>query len=218
MNKKCLIIGAGSFSLTSFTKIENDYIIAADGGYAHLKNLGLEPDLVLGDFDSLGYLPSHPNISRHKIEKDDTDMMLAVSFALDKGFGQIYIYGGLGGDRLDHSLANIHCLSYIANKGAQGYLIGEGIVATILRGGTITFSEDCRGYISLLSQTEKCEGISISSLKYELENTSLYSGSTLGMSNEFLGKEASVSLEDGSLLIIWQRKVNSNLDSLGLVE
>ena len=78
MNNICYIVGAGDNTGTNFTKKENDYVIAVDGGYKIVKKLGISPDLTLGDFDSLGYVPDELNIKTFQVEKDYTDTMIAV--------------------------------------------------------------------------------------------------------------------------------------------
>ncbi|MCD8021752.1 MAG: thiamine diphosphokinase [Lachnospiraceae bacterium] len=83
-----------------------DLVIAADGGYRYLQKLGVEPDILMGDFDSLEIVPEHRHLIRHSPIKDDTDMALAVAWAEKAGYETFFLYGGLGG-RLDHSLANL---------------------------------------------------------------------------------------------------------------
>jgi len=99
---RCYIAGAGEF-VENELPIASDFVIAADGGYTELVGRGIVPDLVVGDFDSLGTAPDHPNIVFSPVEKDDTDMMLAVRQGLDRGYMSFIINGGVGG-RLDHTL------------------------------------------------------------------------------------------------------------------
>lgn len=100
-----------------------DYVIAADGGYRSLKARGIEPDFVMGDFDSLGYRPDHPNVETHPVMKDDTDLGLAVRWALAHGHRRFVIAGALGG-RLDQTIASLQTLRGLTDAGAQGWLIG----------------------------------------------------------------------------------------------
>ena len=126
--KACYIVGAGSFEKLDSLPQEDDLVIAADGGYAYLKQLGIQPDVLLGDFDSLEYVPEHDHILRHSPIKDDTDMALAAFYAQEKGYRLFYLYGGLGGKRLDHTMANFQLLTGLSRAGMKAYLIGEIIL------------------------------------------------------------------------------------------
>ncbi|MFR3320447.1 MAG: hypothetical protein ACLTSZ_03815 [Lachnospiraceae bacterium] len=98
--KVCWVVGAGSFDGLMGRPQKGDLVIAADGGYIYSKELGIEPDVLLGDFDSLKRVPEHEHLLRHSPIKDDTDMALAVAYAQEQGYHTFYLYGGLGG-RLD---------------------------------------------------------------------------------------------------------------------
>lgn len=113
-------------------------MIAADGGYRTLKARGIEPDFVMGDFDSLGYRPDHPNVETHPVMKDDTDLGLAVRWALAHGYRRLVIAGALGG-RLDQTIASFQTLRGLTDAGAQGWLIGCGWVVTAVQNGTLAF-------------------------------------------------------------------------------
>ena len=118
MNKKCYIVGAGDNSGTNFSKEKDEYVIAADGGLATLEKLGIQPDFILGDFDSLGYVPDGKNIEVHKVEKDDTDMMLSVERAVESGYNEIEIFGGTGG-RIDHTVANFQTMLWASKQNVK---------------------------------------------------------------------------------------------------
>ena len=117
----CYIFGAGSFYGLDRCPRANDFIIAADGGWLACRKTGITPDLLLGDFDSLSTRPDFPNILRVPVEKDDTDTMLAVKTGLERGETEFHIYGGMGGRRTDHTIANFQALLYLARRGAQGW-------------------------------------------------------------------------------------------------
>ena len=155
----CYIAGAGEF-VDRILPRQGDFIIAADAGYAELIGRGIMPDLVVGDFDSLGSAPQHPNIIHCPEEKDDTDMMLAVNQGLARGFKTFIINGGLGG-RLDHTLANTQLLIYIAKRGVRGILPGRGICVTAITNGIARFSSDASGYISVFSAGDRAEGVTL---------------------------------------------------------
>ena len=200
----CYIFGAGDFDGLLAAPAPGDLILAADGGFRTLTALGIDPDLVLGDFDSLGAPPDHPRVLRVPSEKDDTDMMLAVKTALEQGCHTLYLYGGLGGSRIDHTLANIQTLLYAARRGARAYLIGCGAVLTVIQNGKLTFPAGFRGFLSVFCAGESARGVTLRGLKYPLRDAVLTCDVPLGVSNEFCGEPACVEVADGSLLVTWQ--------------
>ena len=115
----CYIFGAGSYYGLRSKPDVSDYVIAADGGWRWCRSAGLTPDLLLGDFDSLGEVPAFDHILRVPVEKDDTDMMLAIKKGLERGCREFHLYGGTGGRRSDHTVANYQALLYLARRGAR---------------------------------------------------------------------------------------------------
>ena len=109
----------------------NTFLIAADKGLAQLHLRGAAPDLTVGDFDSLGFVPEGAAVVRHPIRKDDTDMLLAVREGLSRGYRRFLLYGGVGG-RLDHTLANLQTLAYLRRHGARGYLYDQNFCYTVM--------------------------------------------------------------------------------------
>ncbi len=201
----CYIIGAGEVTETSLIADETDYIICADGGYKYKDLLGRECDMVVGDFDSFGSVPTTDKKVVAPTEKDETDMMLAVNFGFEKGYENFVILGALGGERNDHSVANIQLLHYITSKGARGTIYHGEEVFTAFADGTLTLSADLKGYVSVFSLTDESRGVTIENLKYTLEGATLYSYMPIGVSNEFLGKESSIAVEEGSLLVVYKK-------------
>lgn len=124
--KRCYIVGAADFAPARFRPEPDDLIIAADAGILHLERLGVKPDLILGDFDSLGHVPEFPDVEVSPVRKDDTDSMLAARRAIERGCDTLLFFGCLGGRRLDHTLANIQTIAWAANEGAAAYLVGDG--------------------------------------------------------------------------------------------
>ena len=200
----CVIVGAGELEDAVIRRREGDLVIAADGGLKYLERAGIAPDIALGDFDSLGYRPDLPEVIYHPPEKDDTDTMLAVREGFARGFDTFVIYAGLGG-RLDHTVANLQTLAFIAENGGRGYLVGGASVSTALKDSSIAFGADERGMISVFCMGEKAEGVTISGLKYEVENAELIPYLPLGASNEFTGRPAKIEVKHGTLLVMWQQ-------------
>ena len=201
---KCIIFCAAGFDGLLAPVTADDYLIAADGGYAHTKALGLTPQCVLGDFDSLGYVPEDSSV--FPVEKDDTDAMLAVRRGLSLGYTEFLLYGSLDGPRLDHTVANFQTLQYLADRGARGWLIGKDSIVTVIKNSTLTFPASFTGIVSVFCMGPDAEGVTLQNLQYPLENGSLSAGFPLGVSNHFIGKEASIRVEKGSLLVIWERE------------
>ena len=200
---KCIIFCAGGFDGLLEKPTKNDYIIAADGGYAHVRKLSLTPDAVLGDFDSLGFVPEGANV--FPVEKDDTDAMLAVRHGLKLGYREFVIYGGMEGERTDHTVANLQTLMYLKENGASGLLVGKKQIATVIKNDTLFLPKRERGTVSVFAMGGKAEGVTIKGLYYEAENICLSPAFPLGVSNHFTGKAASISVEKGCLLVIFDR-------------
>ena len=201
--KTCVIFCAAGFD-SLVENLNNAIVIAADGGLVHTNALGITPQIVLGDFDSLGYTPAGANV--FPVEKDDTDAMLAVRKGLELGCDRFLLYGSLDGPRLDHTVANFQTLQFLADNGATGYLIGKDHIVTVVKGGKIDFPATAEGIVSVFCMGADAEGVSIDGLQYALKDGTLSAGFPLGVSNHFVGKDAEISVKNGSLLIIYDRK------------
>ena len=205
---KCCIFGAGAYHGERLDLACDAFVIAADGGLLHTEAFGIAPNLAVGDFDSLGKLPAGMETLRFPVMKDDTDMALAVNEGLSRGCDSFYLFGGMGG-RLDHTLANMALVLSLAKKGIPAYLIGEeGIVTALCGGETLTFTKDCEGVLSVFAASERADGVTLSGLLYPLENGTLFHDKALGVSNHFVGKDASVSVKEGSLFLVWENLKN----------
>lgn len=197
----CYIFGAGEMTPLRSRPQEGDYVIAADGGWNACCDAGLVPDLLLGDFDSLDAVPDFSHVERVPVEKDDTDMMLAVKRGLALGHKEFHLYGGMGGRRTDHTVANLQTLLYLAARGAEGWLYGKGESYTAIRSGSIVFPAREKGILSVFCFGGDAQGVTIRGAQYELENAVLTADFPLGVSNHFVGKEVEVSVRSGSLLL-----------------
>ena len=202
--KECVIFCAAECDGLARPIGPESFVIAADGGLRHTEKLGIAPDAVLGDFDSLGFCPEGANV--FPVEKDDTDAMLAVRLGLERGCEEFLLYGSLDGPRLDHTVANFQTLQFLADHGAAGYLIGNTTMVTVVKNGKITFPAGLSGTISVFCMGPDAVGVTEKGLFYGLENASLTSGFPLGVSNHFTGEAAEISVKNGSLLVLWERK------------
>ena len=204
--KTCVIFCAARFDELLQPIAPGDFVIAADGGLLHTESLGITPDAILGDFDSLGYVPEGSRV--FPVEKDDTDAMLAIRLGLKQGCREFLLYGSLDGPRLDHTVANFQALQYLADRGARGYLIGKDTLVTVVKDSILRFPAGCTGTVSVFCHGADAHGVTLAGLHYPLENGTLTAGFPLGVSNHFTGDSASIAVENGSLLVLWDRKAD----------
>lgn len=200
----CIIFGAADFDALAEPIAPGDYVIAADDGLRHTEKLGLTPDEIIGDFDSLGYVPEGANV--YPVEKDDTDTMLAIKRGLSLGFRRFVLYGGIGGARLDHTVANFQSLGYLARRGAIGYLIGTDAVAAAVCDGVLCFPEEMQGDFSAFCMGSPARDVTIRGLYYEASHITLTADFPLGVSNHFTGQAAQLETHGGMLLALWRRQ------------
>ncbi len=200
--KRCFIVGAGEFFPAHAPHPDpGDLIIAADGGYKYLAEIGLRPNLLVADFDSLTIsAPSDLPVMRFKSEKDDTDMGIAIAEGIRQGCTEFHLHGGTGG-RADHTFANYQALVNLARQGLRGCLIGDGWLATAVTNSEIRLKPLSSGTVSIFSIDNECRGVSISGLKYPVDHAPLTNSYPLGVSNELTGQPAVISVEAGTLLI-----------------
>lgn len=203
---RCIIVGAGENDVAVPAPLPADMLVAADGGSDVTARLGLHPDLIIGDFDSLtSPAPTGTEILRLPAEKDDTDMTSAVKAGWSRGYRLFDIYGGLG-KRLDHTFANTQLLSLIAANGGCGLLrSAQTTVAVIgpgqIRLGARSWDRQEAPYVSVFSLTDRATGVAERGLKYRLDAADLTNTAPLGVSNELVGTAATISLTSGLLLI-----------------
>lgn len=201
--KTCAIISGGKFA--PFYGIEKaDFIIVCDKGYEYAKKCGIIPDLFIGDFDSYsGELSSGlPTISL-PCEKDETDTMAAMKYAVNQGFTDILLFCALGG-RLDHLLGNLAASAYAANSGLTVKITDCDNEIFVFSNLEITFPKKNGFSISLISLTDKCENVNLSGGKYTLKNAVLTNASTLGISNEWTD-DITASVGAGVLAVVMSR-------------
>lgn len=212
---KCILIGAGDFTYESVPARKDDYVIAVDGGYAWCERLRIVPDLIVGDLDSLtdkmrkkieAISQADPEkLIRLPCEKDDTDMLFALRQGLARGYKEFVLYGALGG-RLDHTIANIQCLLYLKSQGASGMIADGKTSLFLLHNETICFPEEKTGFFSLFALQKQALGVTIEGMKYPLSDAVVKDDFPIGISNEFIGGAAKVTVCDGMLLAIISEK------------
>ena len=207
--KICWIFGAGSFYGTYSQPKPGDLVIAADGGMDRLKQIGLQPDLLIGDFDSMRQpAEQRPDeVLRLSKTKDLSDSAAALAAGKERGYRLFYLYGCTGG-RLDHTLANVQDLTGLAAEGMQGYLFDNGMAVTAIAGGetagVLEFPAGMQGMISVFSHSDCCEGVREDGLKYTVAEHRLTNTFPLGLSNEFTALPGSVSVKQGVLVIVFE--------------
>ena len=203
MERICYIVGAAPTAALPAVR-EGDFLIAADKGLEALQRAGIAPDLIMGDFDSLGYTPEGENVLSHSPIKDDTDLMLAIRWAMARGWRRFVIYGALGGRRLDQTVASFQTLRFLADHGAKDRLVGDGWNVMLLQNAALQFPASASGWLSVFVSGSEARGVTLRGLKYELTDAVLTCGLPLGVSNEFLGTQARIAVADGALFVLWQ--------------
>ena len=202
--KRCVIIGGAD--ILKYDEMKNylsseDFYIFCDCGLRHAEGLGVEPDLIVGDFDSF----KNPNLLVETIvlpcEKDDTDTVFAVKEAINRGFEDFLILGVIG-QRLDHTLGNVSILKMLFDKGFRALIVDDYCEMTAL-GKEKQYIPDNYPYFSLINIFGRTTGVNIKNAKYPLENAEISCDYQYGVSNEVLkGKIAEVSVDNGTLLLI----------------
>lgn len=233
---RCIIVGAGDFFGMPFQPAEEDYVIAADAGYENLKAVGIVPDLVVGDFDSMEvegvkgvtgpvkdldifedaekaeYIHHLQRIELDGVEtriidpiKNDPDMLACVRIGMELGYRSFHLIGGTG-KRIDHSIANLQVLGFLAKQGMHGYLYGEHQLVRAIRNERVCFPKEMQGYFSALALSDECHGVTEHGFKYIVTDVTLSNRMPTGLSNEFVGTDAEISVTDGTLLLIYDWK------------
>lgn len=208
--KRCVIFAGGDFSpcCVDVELTKNAFVIAADKGYEYAKKTGIKIDLLIGDLDSChldGNEKNHLKIKTFPPEKDDTDLMLAIKEGFKAGCTEFILYGALGG-RFDHTLGAVQSLAYILSHGGHGQIIAEGEYITLLGKGEYSFKKINGRYFSLLSYSEKVEGLTVTGTKYTLCGGVITNSFPIGLSNEIKDAHAVVKFSKGCLLVIYSQK------------
>lgn len=197
----CYLVGAGEFTARDFAPVAGDLVIAADGGYAPLAALGVKPDLLVGDFDSLAVRPTGVPVRAFPVEKDDTDMGLALAEGFARGYRQFALYGA-GGGRMDHFVANLQLLGGASARGAQARMVCEGLDVLAVTDGTLVLpARDAGTVVSVFCHGSQARGVTLRGLKYPLTDAALTCDHPLGVSNLYASDGATVTVAKGTLLV-----------------
>ena len=201
---RCVIVSGGNFSEAG-DFYPDDFVIACDRGYIYCERLGLCPDLLISDFDSYSgpVAPSIPT-DRFASEKDDTDTMLAVRWAIEHGFQEILLCCALGG-RMDHLIANIQSLVFAQKHGLRATLRDRDTEMITLEGGSIRLPKKDGWSLSVFAVDSPCRGVCIRGAKYPLENAEILPSFPIGVSNRWTADTAEIVVKEGILLIVLSR-------------
>ena len=201
--KTCYIISAVEMKNNFPSPDADDLVIAADAGYLNLQKTDIKPDVIIGDFDSAKKPEADAQVEAFPVLKDDTDTMLAIRYGFQSGYKRFEIYGGIGGERTDHTIANIQSLAYIAEHGGSGTLVGENERFTLIKNSSVTLHSEKGKTLSVFAYGGIAEGVSIKGAVYESDDLELSPFFPLGVSNKFKEDTATVGVKKGYILIKW---------------
>ena len=200
MSGTCLIISGGEFD--SYIPAPADYCIACDKGYEYALKLGIAPDIVIGDLDSVTIsVPADIKTIKLPTVKDDTDTSCAVKHALSIGFNDITIICALGG-RMDHFYSNTQTLCAAARQGASVRIMSTDCVMHAICGSSLSLPQREGWAFSVFSSSDVCRGVTITGAAYSVSNIDMYNSYPLGQSNEWASGMAEISCAEGTLLVI----------------
>ena len=208
-NRRAVVIAGGEIisyeRVRSFLKPE-DYYIFCDSGLFHKEGLNVEPDLIIGDFDSHEKVDTGSEIITLPEMKDDTDSLSGVKTALERGFREFLLLG-MTGRRMDHTLCNLYLLSYIKSHHGRALIVDDWSEMEVVEKEEV-FISDSYAYFSLIAWKGKCEGVNIENALYPLSSAVIEPEYQYGISNEPLKGGSRVWVEKGSLLLIkdWRKE------------
>ena len=187
-----------------------DVLVAVDAGYLHVRALGLTPQLLVGDFDSLPQDALQEAMClgietvRWPIAKDYSDAELAINTVLQRGYKQVVLYGALGGERFDHALANVWSLYLWKQRGVEVQVRHKGLTISMMSHETQDIHGHAGDIVSLLPFSPTVQFVTIHGFRYPLNNATLRAGETWSLSNEMLDASARISIGEGMLAVLHQ--------------
>lgn len=207
---KGILIGSGNYFASEKFLIEKedaDILIAVDGGMDYYLELNIKPDVLIGDLDSISKdgikkLEKENNkiiIKKHPIEKDSTDMELALDYLIHNNCTEVVIFGGTG-LRLDHTLGNIYLLNKLVEKNIRGKIIDRNNTITIIE-DYYEVNKELGKYVTIIPITEKGAIVSLKGFKYDLDKYNMRFGSTIGISNKLVQDPGYIKVDDGKIIL-----------------
>lgn len=214
--KKAILVGALPLSDVSFLKSYQEqgcFLVACDGGYQSFLNAGIEPDLLVGDFDTFDQtkILKPKKIIPLNTHKDDTDTLVAIKYLLNENYDEFHLFGCLGG-KIEHTYANIQLIYFLTSQHKKAYLYSQDnqtMIHMIFNSCIRLKAKNC-GKFSVFSYNSNARGVSILGAMYELQDATLRNDTPLGISNEQIGKEVTISVEDGTLLLVLEKESVEN--------
>ncbi len=207
---KVVVVASGEIDASDATWLDDaDQVIAADGGAGSLDRLGVRPDLLVGDLDSIDLLlldrleAGGTRVERHPIDKEASDTELAVAAAFDAGASAVVVLGAMGGARIDHEIANLLLLADASLAGRDIRVVRGGTqVRPLHAGGRIRLAGGVGDLVTLLPVGGAVGGVTTEGLRWPLVAATLEMGRSRGLSNEVIAAPASVHISNGTLLVI----------------
>ena len=206
--KKCLVISGGDFYDAPRSLYDQaDFVIACDKGWDYAKRLGFEPDVVIGDFDS-SHLDGQGDtencegslkIIRLSRDKDDSDTMAGVKYAIDQGCDDFTFICAAGG-RFDHFFCNIQTLSFIAERFGKARLLSEKEEITVIKNTSFEIPRREGWSLSVFSLSDNARGVGEEGTRWQLNGATMQQSAPYGLSNEWMADKAKVSVEEGTLI------------------
>lgn len=199
---RCIIIAPlfQGEELAWLEKREGDLIICADAGYRAAKACGITPDVTIGDFDSLGYVPEEGEVLRLPVYKDDTDMVVCLREGRARGYREFLVAGCLGG-RFDHTLSCLQCAADCALRGERVWLCDPWNRVTVLAPGQYSIPALPGRKLSLLAYSQEARGVTLKGTMWTLDDAVLTNSYPLGCSNEWVSDEAQLTFTEGLLVV-----------------
>lgn len=185
---------------------DTDFVICADAGYKFALENNIQPNLIVGDFDSAP-CPENATCEIVKLptRKNDTDLHFAINLAFEKGYNS-FILTGVTGGRLDHTLATLSTLNYLSDKVDNCFVWDLNSKIYVVKSALVLDKPKINSYFSVFTVSESSKGVCISGAEYPLENATLFNSFPLGVSNEFKDEKVKITLKSGKLFVIVVKK------------